>query len=174
MEYGVEPLTFVQYVVDVVIVPACVPHQVLNMNSTIKMTLDFVSPYNAVECLLNLQRIQSVANRTNYIGLKRALHLGVLRAIATLTSAKNLKRQADEKRKEAEKEALLQKKKAQQLQRTLQKTKKDADTEILAWKRRAEKARNAEEMDIHRRSYLCMCSICGKTFQSRSNLNRQP
>ena len=144
MEYGVEPITFVQYVGDLVIVPACVPHQVLNVNSTIKMALDFVSPYNAEECLLNLQRIESVPNRFDYLRVKRALHLGVLRALATLRSAETETREAEEKRKKAEKEALFHKEKAENLEKTLQKTKEDADSEILVWKRRAEEARSAE------------------------------
>ena len=72
---GVEAITFVQHVGDVVIKPTCVSHQVLNVNSTIKMTMDFVSPYDALQCLQNLERIKTVPKRDDYIGVKRALHL---------------------------------------------------------------------------------------------------
>ena len=73
-DYCVESITFVQRVGDVVIIPTCVPHQGVNVNSTIKMAIYLLSPYNAQKCLQNLEIIQSVLKREDYVGAKRALH----------------------------------------------------------------------------------------------------
>ncbi|KAG9151671.1 hypothetical protein Leryth_001978 [Lithospermum erythrorhizon] len=50
-EYGIEPWTFVQKVGEAVFIPAGCPHQVRNLESCIKVALDFVSPENINECI---------------------------------------------------------------------------------------------------------------------------
>ncbi|KAH7866435.1 hypothetical protein Vadar_020406 [Vaccinium darrowii] len=50
-EFGVEPWTFVQELGAAVFIPAGCPHQVRNLNSCIKVALDFVSPENIHECV---------------------------------------------------------------------------------------------------------------------------
>ncbi|MCO5569305.1 hypothetical protein L7F22_023017 [Adiantum nelumboides] len=50
-EYGIEPWTFEQHLGEVVFVPAGCPHQVRNMQSCIKVALDFVSPENVDQCV---------------------------------------------------------------------------------------------------------------------------
>ncbi|KAG2664812.1 hypothetical protein I3760_16G101300 [Carya illinoinensis] len=50
-EYGIEPWTFVQNLGDAVFIPAGCPHQVRNLESCIKVALDFVSPENVGECI---------------------------------------------------------------------------------------------------------------------------
>ncbi|XP_040996217.1 lysine-specific demethylase JMJ25-like [Juglans microcarpa x Juglans regia] len=50
-EYGIEPWTFVQNLGDAVFIPAGCPHQVRNLESCIKVALDFVSPENVAECI---------------------------------------------------------------------------------------------------------------------------
>ncbi len=48
-ERNVEPMVIVQGVGDVVVVPASMPHQVCNVSNTIKLAVDFGSPFNATE-----------------------------------------------------------------------------------------------------------------------------
>eukprot|EP00250_Pteridium_aquilinum_P020467 c24825_g1_i1 orf=179-5329(+) len=50
-EYGVEPWTFEQHLGEVVFIPAGCPHQVRNMQSCIKVAVDFVSPENVHQCV---------------------------------------------------------------------------------------------------------------------------
>ncbi|KAI5075410.1 hypothetical protein GOP47_0009486 [Adiantum capillus-veneris] len=50
-EYGIEPWTFEQHLGEVVFIPAGCPHQVRNMQSCIKVALDFVSPENVDQCV---------------------------------------------------------------------------------------------------------------------------
>ncbi|KAG0500131.1 hypothetical protein HPP92_000203 [Vanilla planifolia] len=50
-EYGIEPWSFVQKLGEAVFIPAGCPHQVRNLQSCIKVALDFVSPENISECM---------------------------------------------------------------------------------------------------------------------------
>ncbi|XP_004308523.1 PREDICTED: uncharacterized protein LOC101298267 [Fragaria vesca subsp. vesca] len=50
-EYGIEPWTFIQKLGDAVFIPAGCPHQVRNLKSCIKASVEFVSPENVGECL---------------------------------------------------------------------------------------------------------------------------
>lgn len=50
-EYSIEPWTFVQKLGEAVFIPAGCPHQVRNLNSCIKVAMDFVSPENVPECM---------------------------------------------------------------------------------------------------------------------------
>ncbi|XP_077247125.1 lysine-specific demethylase JMJ27-like isoform X2 [Tasmannia lanceolata] len=50
-EFGIEPWTFVQNLGEAVFIPAGCPHQVRNLQSCIKVALDFVSPENVDECI---------------------------------------------------------------------------------------------------------------------------
>ncbi|XP_061996465.1 lysine-specific demethylase JMJ29-like isoform X2 [Rosa rugosa] len=50
-EYGIEPWTFIQKLGDAVFIPAGCPHQVRNLKSCIKVSVEFVSPENVGECL---------------------------------------------------------------------------------------------------------------------------
>ncbi|KAF5206204.1 Lysine-specific demethylase jmj25 [Thalictrum thalictroides] len=50
-ELGIEPWTFVQQLGEAVFIPAGCPHQVRNLQSCIKVALDFVSPENVQECI---------------------------------------------------------------------------------------------------------------------------
>ncbi|KAI5072367.1 hypothetical protein GOP47_0012473 [Adiantum capillus-veneris] len=50
-EFGVEAWTFEQRVGEAIFIPAGCPHQVRNMQSCIKVAMDFVSPENIQECL---------------------------------------------------------------------------------------------------------------------------
>ncbi|KAG0523640.1 hypothetical protein BDA96_07G140300 [Sorghum bicolor] len=50
-EFGVEPWTLLQKLGEAVFIPAGCPHQVRNLQSCMKIALDFVSPENVRECL---------------------------------------------------------------------------------------------------------------------------
>ena len=85
--YGIEPITFVQRVGDVIVVPACMLHQVANIANTMKVAVDFVSPFNAEEMNKNVERIYHERNREDYLGVKRVFFQGVTRALRVLQSA---------------------------------------------------------------------------------------
>ena len=51
------------------------------MNNTVKMARDFVSPFNVVHYHRNLQQIQQLEKREDYIGVWRALSLSFMRAL---------------------------------------------------------------------------------------------
>ncbi|KAF8107139.1 hypothetical protein N665_0126s0057 [Sinapis alba] len=50
-EFDIEPWTFEQHLGEAVFIPAGCPHQVRNIQSCIKVALDFVSPESVEECL---------------------------------------------------------------------------------------------------------------------------
>ncbi|KAG2331124.1 hypothetical protein Bca52824_002304 [Brassica carinata] len=50
-EYDIEPWTFEQHLGEAVFIPAGCPHQVRNIQSCIKVALDFVAPESVEECL---------------------------------------------------------------------------------------------------------------------------
>ncbi|KAF3506743.1 hypothetical protein F2Q69_00002857 [Brassica cretica] len=50
-EFDIEPWTFVQHLGEAVFIPAGCPHQVRNIQSCIKVAVDFVAPENLEECL---------------------------------------------------------------------------------------------------------------------------
>nr|VDC92066.1 unnamed protein product [Brassica oleracea] len=50
-EFDIEPWTFVQHLGEAVFIPAGCPHQVRNIQSCIKVALDFVAPESLEECL---------------------------------------------------------------------------------------------------------------------------
>ncbi|CAL5368921.1 unnamed protein product [Camellia sinensis] len=61
-EYGIEPWTFVQKLGDAVFIPAGCPHQVRNLQSCIKVALDFVSPENVHECVRLTEEFRVLPN----------------------------------------------------------------------------------------------------------------
>ncbi|KAL7231079.1 hypothetical protein ACSBR2_009366 [Camellia fascicularis] len=61
-EYGIEPWTFVQKLGDAVFIPAGCPHQVRNLQSCIKVALDFVSPENVHECVRLTEEFRLLPN----------------------------------------------------------------------------------------------------------------
>ncbi|KAJ4905535.1 Transcription factor jumonji (jmjC) domain-containing protein [Raphanus sativus] len=57
-EFDIEPWTFVQHLGEAVFIPAGCPHQVRNIQSCIKVALDFVAPESVEECLRLTQGIR--------------------------------------------------------------------------------------------------------------------
>ena len=85
--YGIEPITFVQRVGDVIVVPASMLHQVANIANTMKVAVDVVSPFNAPEMTRNVERIYREKNREDYLGVQRVFVQGVTRALEVLQLA---------------------------------------------------------------------------------------
>lgn len=65
--------------------------QVCNVSNTIKLAVDFVSPFNATQMQLNLQRIYEEDDREDYIAIHRTLHKGLTRALQVLQSSLHMK-----------------------------------------------------------------------------------
>ncbi|KAL4590312.1 hypothetical protein LXL04_003240 [Taraxacum kok-saghyz] len=59
-EYGVEPWTFGQCLGEAVFIPAGCPHQVRNLKTCTKVTIDFVSPESIKECMRLKQEIHDL------------------------------------------------------------------------------------------------------------------
>ncbi|KAG2331171.1 hypothetical protein Bca52824_002351 [Brassica carinata] len=66
-EFDIEPWTFVQHLGEAVFIPAGCPHQVRNIQSCIKVALDFVAPESVEECLRLTQEFRTLPkdHRTN-------------------------------------------------------------------------------------------------------------
>ncbi len=62
----------------------------MNVSNTIKLAIDFVSPFNASEFQRNLERLKEEKEREDYIGVWRTLHKGLITALRVLSSAKGI------------------------------------------------------------------------------------
>ncbi|KAJ4905536.1 Transcription factor jumonji (jmjC) domain-containing protein [Raphanus sativus] len=65
-EFDIEPWTFVQHLGEAVFIPAGCPHQVRNIQSCIKVALDFVAPESVEECLRLTQEIRRLPKDHRY------------------------------------------------------------------------------------------------------------
>ena len=61
-EYDVEVYTIVQFLGDAVFIPSGAPHQVRNLNSCIKVALDYVSPQGVKECLNITEQLRHLSD----------------------------------------------------------------------------------------------------------------
>lgn len=89
-DYDITPLIFLQRVGDVVVIPANCAHQVLNINTCVKMAFDFVSPMSAHKHVENLKLVQQQPDREDYIGMHRVIFNGLVKATRILKSATSL------------------------------------------------------------------------------------
>lgn len=62
-EHGVKPYTIVQFLGDAIFIPAGAPHQVRNLNSCIKVALDFVSAQGIDQCLLITDQLRFLSEK---------------------------------------------------------------------------------------------------------------
>lgn len=62
-EHSVKPYTIIQYLGDSIFIPAGAPHQVRNLNSCIKVALDFVSPQGINQCLLITDQVRYLSEK---------------------------------------------------------------------------------------------------------------
>jgi lysine-specific demethylase 3 len=89
-EFDVRPFTIVQFEGDGVFIPAGAPHMVRNLNSCIKVALDFVSPHGAAQCLLITEQLRLLSdthvNREDKLQIKNIIYQNVLRCLNGLQS----------------------------------------------------------------------------------------
>ena len=62
-EHCVTAFTIVQFLGDAIFIPAGAPHQVRNLNSCIKVALDFVSPQGIEQCLLITDQLRHLSEK---------------------------------------------------------------------------------------------------------------
>ena len=98
-KHDIQPIVFVQRAGDVVVLPANLPHHVININSCIKMAFDFVSHTTAARALdhvINKIGVLSGKNREDYIGLPRIIYHATARAGKMLQGSTALRRRCTE------------------------------------------------------------------------------
>ncbi|XP_028939168.1 lysine-specific demethylase 3A [Ornithorhynchus anatinus] len=87
-EYGVQGWAIVQFLGDVVFIPAGAPHQVHNLYSCIKVAEDFVSPEHVKHCFWLTQEFrylsQTHTNHEDKLQVKNVIYHAVKDAIAIL------------------------------------------------------------------------------------------
>lgn len=102
-QHSVRPIVFLQRVGDVVVLPANLPHQVLNINACVKMAFDFVSHTTCSRAVEHLfERVKPAKGREDYIGLPRVIFHAMARAARTLQSADLQRTKIEEKEREIE------------------------------------------------------------------------
>ncbi|KAL9236711.1 hypothetical protein vseg_011347 [Gypsophila vaccaria] len=69
-EFDIEPWTFNQWLGEAVIIPAGCPYQMRNVKSCINITLGFISPESAPECIKLIDEIRSLPNNHKAKDLK--------------------------------------------------------------------------------------------------------
>ncbi|XAR53687.1 hypothetical protein NMG60_11022336 [Bertholletia excelsa] len=93
-EFNVEPWTFEQNLGEAVIIPAGCPYQIKKLKSCVNVTLDFVSPENATECInlvdeLRLLPIQHKA-RKRMLEVKKMALCSICKAVREINSLTSL------------------------------------------------------------------------------------
>nr|AAF67005.1 putative zinc finger protein [Homo sapiens] len=87
-EYGVQGWAIVQFLGDVVFIPAGAPHQVHNLYSCIKVAEDFVSPEHVKHCFWLTQEFrylsQTHTNHEDKLQVKNVIYHAVKDAVAML------------------------------------------------------------------------------------------
>lgn len=97
--HKVKPIFVIQRQGDVAIVPANLPHQVINVNSCIKMAYDFVTASTCGTAIDHLYtNVRPTPQREDYIGIPRCVYHGTSRAAKTLISATGMRREKDKER----------------------------------------------------------------------------
>ncbi|XP_015924626.2 lysine-specific demethylase 3B [Parasteatoda tepidariorum] len=89
-EYGVEPYTIAQCLGDAIFIPAGSPHQVLNLQSCVKVAEDFVSPESVSHSFFLTQEIRNLSdnliNCEDRLQIKNIIYHAVKDALALLQS----------------------------------------------------------------------------------------
>ncbi|KAL1768169.1 lysine-specific demethylase 3A [Sigmodon hispidus] len=90
-EYGVQGWAIVQFLGDVVFIPAGAPHQVHNLYSCIKVAEDFVSPEHVKHCFWLTQEFrylsQTHTNHEDKLQVKNVIYHAVKDAVAMLKAS---------------------------------------------------------------------------------------
>ena len=74
----------------------------MNVSNTIKIALDFVSPFNAKQFHSNVERMRRENEREDYIGIQRTLHTGLTRALKILHGGKEIAEENSKLKEELE------------------------------------------------------------------------
>ncbi|XP_036189788.1 lysine-specific demethylase 3A isoform X4 [Myotis myotis] len=92
-EYGVQGWAIVQFLGDVVFIPAGAPHQVHNLYSCIKVAEDFVSPEHVKHCFWLTQEFrylsQTHTNHEDKLQVKNVIYHAVKDAVAMLKAGES-------------------------------------------------------------------------------------
>ncbi|XP_023598100.1 lysine-specific demethylase 3A isoform X2 [Trichechus manatus latirostris] len=92
-EYGVQGWAIVQFLGDVVFIPAGAPHQVHNLYSCIKVAEDFVSPEHVKHCFWLTQEFrylsQTHTNHEDKLQVKNVIYHAVKDAVAMLKASES-------------------------------------------------------------------------------------
>ncbi|KAM8785454.1 lysine-specific demethylase 3A [Rhynchonycteris naso] len=92
-EYGVQGWAIVQFLGDVVFIPAGAPHQVHNLYSCIKVAEDFVSPEHVKHCFWLTQEFrylsQTHTNHEDKLQVKNVIYHAVKDAVAVLKAGES-------------------------------------------------------------------------------------
>lgn len=64
--------------------------QVVNVSNTMKIAVDFLSPFNALEFQKNIERIRKEREREDYMGIWRTMHTALTRALNILHGAEEI------------------------------------------------------------------------------------
>lgn len=72
------------------------------MANTVKIALDFMSPFNSHQYEKNIDRIRMEENREDYMGIWRTLHKGLTKALKILNSAEEQENERQRWREEME------------------------------------------------------------------------
>ncbi|XP_036894900.1 lysine-specific demethylase 3A [Sturnira hondurensis] len=92
-EYGVQGWAIVQFLGDVVFIPAGAPHQVHNLYSCIKVAEDFVSPEHVKHCFWLTQEFrylsQTHTNHEDKLQVKNVIYHAVKDAVAILKASES-------------------------------------------------------------------------------------
>lgn len=62
-EHDVRAFTIVQFLGDAIFIPSGAPHQVRNLNSCIKVALDYVSPQGVDNCLVITEQLRYLSEK---------------------------------------------------------------------------------------------------------------
>ncbi|KAK4473043.1 hypothetical protein MN116_002731 [Schistosoma mekongi] len=90
---GIRPYTIVQFHGDAVFIPAGAAHQVRNLNSCIKVAVDFVSPEHLPQCFQLMEEFRQLSpthqNHEDKLQIKNMLFHGIKDALSVLLTSSN-------------------------------------------------------------------------------------
>jgi lysine-specific demethylase 3 len=89
-QYGIEPWTFQQHIGEAVFVPAGCPFQVKNLQSTVQLALDFLSPESLGESARMAQEIRCLPN--DHDAKLKMLEIGKISLYAASSAVREIQR----------------------------------------------------------------------------------
>ncbi|VAH90829.1 unnamed protein product [Triticum turgidum subsp. durum] len=89
-QYGIEPRTFEQHIGEAVFIPAGCPYQVKNLQSTVQLALDFLSPESLRESARMAQEIRCLPN--HHDAKLKMLEVGKIALYAASSAVKEIQK----------------------------------------------------------------------------------